>query len=609
MPAPNDFVLKVGTVNGSGSQTANMVLLRALFRMGVPCSGKNIFPSNIAGLPTWFEIRAHPRGYLARRRGVDLLVAMNPASAEQDLAELLPGGLVVYDEPLALAGKRIDVAAHPVPFGKLVLECCPEPRLRRLVVNMIYVGVVARLLGVRREELDGALARMLRGKEKSLGLNRAAVALGWKWAEERIPGPSPVRVETPPVNGNAGKILVDGNAAAALGAVFAGVSVFAWYPITPSTSLGDALAGYLEKHRRDPATGKATYAVLQAEDELAAVGMAMGAGWAGARAMTSTSGPGISLMGELLGFAYYAEVPCVVVDVQRLGPSTGLPTRTAQGDLLQVATLSHGDTRHPMLLPSSVTEAFAMAGDAFDLAERFQTPVFLMSDLDLGMNLWPSEPFPWPEKAMDRGKVLTEADLARLGKGGFHRYADPDGDAVPYRTLPGTPGGLGATFTRGSGHDEFGRYTEDPAGYLKNVDRLARKWETLRAALPAPEVRRAGAGEGAGAGDAAGGILHFGTTRWAVEEALDILREERGIAADACRILAYPFHDGVGEFLRAHRSVYLAEQNRDGQMGALLKARYPMECSGLKGILQYDGFPADARRIADAVAAGEGGAA
>ncbi len=376
------------------------------------------------------------------------------------------------------------------------------------------------------------------------------------------------------------------------------MSVFAWYPITPSTSLGDALAGYLGKYRRDPATGKATFAVLQAEDELAAVGMAMGAGWAGARAMTSTSGPGISLMGELLGFAYYAEVPCVVVDVQRLGPSTGLPTRTAQGDILQVATLSHGDTRHPMLFPSSVAEAFTMAGDAFDLAERFQTPVFLMSDLDLGMNLWPSEPFPFPEKPLDRGKVLKEEDLARLGKGGFFRYVDRDGDGIPYRTLPGTPGGLGSYFTRGSGHDEFGRYTEDPAGYVKNVERIARKWETLRSALPAPEVIRAGTEP------APVGILHFGTTRWAVEEALSILREEHGIAADACRILAYPFHDGVGEFLRAHGDLYMVEQNRDGQMASLLRAANPEPVVGLEGILRYDGFPPDARSVVDAVLVG-----
>lgn len=598
-PLLNDFVLKVGTVNGSGSQTANLVLLRTLFQMGIPCSGKNVFPSNIAGLPTWFEIRTSPRGYLARRRGVDFLVAMNPDSAAKDLAEVLPGGAVVYDEPLGLAGKREDVVFYPAPFGKLVLEVCPEPRLRRLVVNMVYVGVVAHLLGLEEGETDRALERMLRGKPKALAMNRAAVALGRRHAADHLPKRDPVRAGRPERHANEGKILVDGNAAAALGCALAGVSVVSWYPITPSSSLGEALSGYLEKYRRDPATGKATFAVIQAEDELAAIGMALGAGWAGARAMTTTSGPGISLMGELCGFGFYAEIPCVVVDVQRLGPSTGLPTRTAQGDLTQVAFLSHGDTRHPMLLPASVGEACSMAQDAFDLAERFQTPVFLMSDLDLGMNLWPSDPFPYPEGPMDRGKVLDREALAALGRGGFFRYVDRDGDGIPYRTLPGTPGGLGAYFTRGSGHDEKGRYTEDPEEYRQVVDRLARKWETLRAALPAPEVLP---GKGGGA---PAGILAFGTTHWAVVEALDLLREEEGLAPDYARVLAYPFHDGVEAFLRSHERVYVAEQNREGQMASLLRGAFPGWAARLVPVTHYDGFPPDARWIADAVAAGE----
>ena len=602
-PAPatecvNDFVIRVGTVNGSGSQTANMVILRAVFQMGVPCSGKNVFPSNIQGLPTWFEIRLSPRGYVARRKGSDFLVAMNHETAEKDLAELLPGGAAVYDESMRLEGKRDDVAFYPVPFGRLVQACCPEPRLRKLVTNMIYVGVAGRLLGLERAEIDAALGKALRGKPKALEINRGAVDAGWKYAEERLPKRDRFRVERPARNANAGKILVDGNSAAALGCCFAGVGVVSWYPITPSTSLGDALADYLGKYRRDPGTGKATYAVIQSEDELAAIGMALGAGWAGARAMTTTSGPGISLMGELLGFAYYAEIPVVVVDVQRVGPSTGLPTRTAQGDLLQVATLSHGDTRHPMLFPASVGEAYSMALLAFDRAERWQTPVFLMSDLDIGMNLWASDPFPYPASPMDRGKVLSAEDLARLGKGGFFRYQDRDGDGIPCRTLPGTPGGLGAYFTRGSGHDERGRYTEDAEEYRKVVERLLRKWETIRREGPEPEIVPAGPRTPVG-------LLAFGSTWHAVAEALDLLREERGLAVDACRVRGFPFHDGVRAFLGAHERVYVVEQNRDAQMRKLLAMEHPDLAPRLLSVLTYDGWPVDAGTVADGIAAQE----
>jgi 2-oxoglutarate ferredoxin oxidoreductase subunit alpha len=601
----NDFVVRVGTVNGTGSQTANMVLLRTVFQMGAPCSGKNVFPSNIQGLPTWFEIRLSPRGYVARRKGADFLVAMNFETAEQDLAELLPGGAVVYDEPMGLAGRRPDVASYPVPFGKLVQECCPDARLRRLVVNMVYVGVAGRLLGLDRAEIDAALAKALRGKPKALDLNRGAVDAGWRYAGEHFREPCRLRVERPAANANAGKILVDGNAAAALGCCFAGVGVVSWYPITPSSSLGESLTGYLEDHRRDRGTGKATFAVIQAEDELAAIGMALGAGWAGARAMTTTSGPGISLMAELTGFAYYAEIPVVIFDVQRAGPSTGLPTRTAQGDILLVATLSHGDTRHPMLFPASVGEAYSMAQDAFDLAERWQTPVFVMSDLDLGMNVWASDPFPYPEKPMDRGKVLSAEDLRRLGKGGFHRYVDRDGDGIAYRTLPGTPGGLGAYFTRGSGHDELGRYTEDAEGYRKVLERLLVKWETIRRAGPAPEVLPAGPPP-AGAATPAG-LLAFGPTWYAVGEALDQLREGKGIRLDACRLRFFPFHDAVREFLEAHARTYVVEQNRDGQMRKLLSAELPGLAPRLRSVLSFDGWPIDARTIADGIAAQEEG--
>jgi 2-oxoglutarate ferredoxin oxidoreductase subunit alpha len=593
-------VIRVGTVNGSGSQTSNLVLLRTVFQTGVPCSGKNVFPSNIQGLPTWFEIRLSPRGYVARKRGSDFLVAMNPETAEKDLTELLPGGAAVYDEPMGLAGRRADVSFYPVPFGKLVAEICPDARLRRLVVNMIYVGVAGRLLGLDRAEIDAALAKSFKAKPKALEMNRGAVEAGWKYAEKHFPGPCRFRVERPAADANAGKILVDGNAAAAIGACFGGVGFVSWYPITPSSSLGESLADVLGEHRRDPKTGKATYAVVQAEDELAAVGMALGAGWAGARSMTATSGPGISLMAELAGFGYYAEIPVVIVDVQRAGPSTGLPTRTAQGDILLVATLSHGDTRHPMLFPASVGEAYSMAQEALDFAQRWQTPVFLMSDLDLGMNLWTSDPFPYPERPLDRGKVLSQEDLARLGRGGFFRYMDKDGDGIPYRTLPGTPGGLGAYFTRGSGHDEKGRYTEDEGEYRKVIERLLKKWETMRRTGPPPEILTAAAKTEAG-------LLAFGTTWNAVTEALDQLREEKGLAVDACRLRFFPFHDAVREFLETHPRTYVVEQNRDAQMRKLLSSEMPDLAPRLRSVLSYDGWPIDARLISSGIAALEDG--
>jgi len=596
-PRVNDMVLKVGTVNGTGSQTANLVLLRTLFRMGLRVSGKNVFPSNIQGLPTWFEIRLSPRGYQARRRGVDLLVAMNPETARQDVAEVLPGGFVVHEEALALGRPREDVTFCPVPFGRLVAEVCPDARLRKLIANMLYVGAVARLLDLDRAAVDAALAQMLGGKKRALELNRAALERAREWAEENLPPAEGLRVERPAANPNEGKILMEGNAAAALGAVFAGVSVVSWYPITPSTSVGDALKGYLERFRGDPGEGKATWAVIQAEDELSAIGMALGAGWAGARSMTATSGPGISLMSELIGFGYYAEIPAVIFDIQRQGPSTGLPTRTAQGDLLSVATLSHGDTRHPMLFPSTVAEAFTMGMDAFDHAERWQTPVFLMSDLDLGMNLWTSDPFPYPSRPMDRGKVLTGEQIRESGKH-FHRYADADGDGIPCRTIPGTPGG-GAYFTRGSGHDSQGRYTEDGQAFQAVLDRLLVKWETIRRGLPAPEVRPA-------ARPSAAGVLHFGTSAFAVGEALDALREGSGVDLDSCRVLAYPLHDGVAAFLASHERVYVVEQNRDAQMRRLLAADHPEHAARLRSILHYDGWPLDAGTVADGLRVGEG---
>ncbi|HEY7390031.1 MAG TPA: 2-oxoacid:acceptor oxidoreductase subunit alpha, partial [Bryobacteraceae bacterium] len=481
----NDFSIQVGTVNGSGSQTANTVLLRALFQMGIPVSGKNMFPSNIAGLPTWFTIRASKDGYIARRKEIDFLVAMNAETAREDVMKLESGAAVVYDEPLKLNQLRSDLHFYPVPFDKLVAPVCPEAKLRKLVRNMIYDGVVAWLLGIEMPEVRRALVKQFgKRKAKAAELNWGAAQAGYDWAAASLVKTDPCRVER--LDLNTGKVIIDGNSACALGAMFAGVTVVTWYPITPSSSLVEALIGYLKRFRHDPETGKATYAVVQAEDELAAVGMALSAGWAGARAMTSTAGPGISLMAEFVGLGYYAELPAVIFDVQRVGPSTGLPTRTAQGDVLSTALLSHGDTHHPIFFPGTPEECFLMALEAFDFAEQFQTPVFVLTDLDLGMNSWMTDPFPYPEKPIERGKVLSAEDLDRLG--GFGRYKDVDGDGIGYRTLPGTKHPAAAYFTRGSGHNEKAQYTEREDDYRNNMDRLARKFETMRQYVPQPLV-------------------------------------------------------------------------------------------------------------------------
>jgi 2-oxoglutarate ferredoxin oxidoreductase subunit alpha len=594
----NDFSITVATVNGSGSQTANNTILRTIFQMGIPCSGKNLFPSNIAGLPTWFTIRASGDGWIARRREVDVLIAMNLATAEADLASVRPGGAVIFDEPLKLGNKRSDVTFYPVPFAKLVAQVCPEARLRKLVTNMLYVGVAAELFGLELGEIRKALGRAFAKKPKALELNVTAVDAGVAYAREHLPKRDPFEVER--MDANAGQILIDGNAAAALGCMMAGVSVVAWYPITPSSSLAESLIDYLEDHRIDPETNKATFAVVQAEDEIAALGMVVGAGWAGARAMTTTSGPGISLMSEFTGLAYYAEVPAVIFDVQRTGPSTGLPTRTMQGDLLSTALLSHGDTKHLLLIPASVEEAYELAQAAFDLAERFQTIVFVMSDLDLGMNIWMSKTFEYPQKPLDRGKVLDQAALAALGAGKFLRYGDVEGDGIPYRTLPGTPGGLGAYFTRGSGHDEKAGYTESGAVYVRNMDRLSRKLETARRELPKPIVERAKDGE------ASVGILAFGTSHYGVQESRAQLARDHGFATDYCRVRAFPFADEVREFLQRHEVTYVVEQNRDAQMRSLLSMEFPDLAPRLRSVLHYDGLPLDARTVTEGIVAAEG---
>ncbi len=484
-PIVNDFSIQVATVNGSGSQSANMVLLRSVFQMGIPVSGKNLFPSNIAGLPTWFTIRASRHGYVARKAEIDFMVALNAQTAREDAMAVQPGGVLLADESFRLNGIRDDISYYEVPFSKLAGQVATDARLRKLLANMVYVGVMAELLSIDPGEVEKAISKQFKSKAKAAEINVQAVRIGMEYARDRLVKTDRYRVER--MDRTRGKIIVDGNAAAALGAMFGGCTVVTWYPITPSTSLVEQMIDYMKRYRIDPKTGKATFAIVQAEDELAAVGMVVGAGWAGARAMTSTSGPGISLMSEFIGLSYFAEIPGVIWDVQRVGPSTGLPTRTSQGDILSTYVLSHGDTKHLVLLPATVEECFRFAQEAFNLAEKFQTMVFCLSDLDLGMNSWMSDPFQYPDDIpIDRGKVLSAEELDRLGK--FSRYLDVDGDGIPYRTLPGTNHPAAAYFTRGSGHNEHAEYTERTDDYLNLMKRLARKIEGARHAVPPPLI-------------------------------------------------------------------------------------------------------------------------
>ncbi len=595
----NDFNIQIATVNGSGSQTANTVLLRSLFEMGIPVSGKNLFPSNIAGLPTWFTIRVSKDGYVARRENVDILVAMNRESAPEDATMLTPGSMVVYDEPLNLRSIRQDLFFYPVPFDSLVARVCADAKLRRLVKNMIYVGVLARLLGIEMGEVERSLRKQFKRKPRAVDLNLKAAQSGYEHATENLTKNDPFRVQR--MDATRGKIIIDGNTAAAIGSMFAGVSVVSWYPITPSSSLCESLTEYLHRYRVDPQTGKATFAIVQAEDELAALGIAIGAGWAGARAMTSTSGPGISLMAEFAGLAYYAEVPVVIFDIQRVGPSTGLPTRTAQSDILSAAFLSHGDTRHVILLPASVEECFQLSMEAFDLAEDLQTPVFVMSDLDLGMNNWMASCFAYPQESLRRGKVLTGEELNQASE--FARYLDVDGDGIPYRTLPGNPHPWAAYFTRGSGHNEKAQYSERPEEYTRNMDRLARKYETARGRVPGPVVDYNPGAEV--------GLVAFGSSHWALVEARDQLCSLHSVETSYLRLRAFPFSDEVERFLRAHNRVYVVEQNRDGQACDLIRlAIDPREVVKLRSVRHYDGLPITARAIVKQVmeqeALGEG---
>ena len=587
----NDFSIEVATVNGSGSQTANTVLMRTIFQMGVPVSGKNLFPSNIAGLPTWFQIRANLKGYVARKHDIDLMICMNPETAKEDALKLLPGSICVYDEPLMLNALRDDLIWYPVPFQKLVTASCPEPKLHKLIKNMIYVGVAGQMLGLDMDEAKAAIAKQLKGKTKAIELNQTAAQAGFDWAAANTPEQRRLKIVRD--NRTQGQIILDGNAACALGAMFAGVTVVGWYPITPASSLVESLIDFADEYRKDPVTGKSTVAIVQMEDELASAGVILAAGWAGARSMTSTAGPGISLMSELIGLGYFIEAPAVFVNVALVGPSTGLPTRTMQGDIDICAKASHGDTLHVNLYPGNMEECFRFTYDAFDLAERLQTPVFVVTDLDFGMQNWASKPFAYPEKKFDRGKILDQQQLAELKDWG--RYKDVDGDGICYRTLPGTPGGKGAYFTRGTGHTEYALYSEKPEDYKALLDRLRKKFDTAKAFVPKPVI----------SGDSKRGILAFGSSDAAIIEARDLLSEQHGRDTSYLRLRALPFTPELDAWLDGRDVIYVVEQNRDGQMTALLRDFYPQHATRFRKVLHYDGRALAAQTVIDQILAFE----
>lgn len=586
----NDFNINVATINGSGSQTSNSVLLRSLFKMGIPITGKNLFPSNIQGLPTWYNVRLSKDGYLARRDGIEIVVCMNPATVAEDMQEVAEGGIVLYDDALPIAARRKDVTYIPMPIKELIKEADLPFNLKDYVANMIYVGYLTYLLDIEMDEIKAALEWNFGGKRKPIELNFGMVERGYNHAKNNVINNQPYRVER--MTGfNEGKILVDGNTAAGLGALYHGVQFVSWYPITPSSSLADTINQYAPTLRTDPESGKATYAIIQAEDELAAIGMVIGASWAGARAMTATSGPGISLMAEFVGLAYFAEIPAVIWDIQRMGPSTGLPTRTSQGDILSTYYLSHGDTRHILLFPATPKECFEFAGIAFDLAERFQTPVFVLSDLDLGMNYWISDPFEYPEKPLDRGKVLTAEDLEKLG-GSWGRYKDVDGDAIPYRTIPGNKHKMAAYFTRGTGHNEYAGYSERPDDWENNLTRLYRKFETAREYVPTPIIDKV---EGAKVG-----IISLGSNDPAIEEARDRL-SGAGVETSYLRLRALPLAASVKEFITQHDHIFVVENNFDGQLYKILVSAAPTSAPKMVSAARCNGLPLSARWITDTI--------
>lgn len=601
-PVVNDFGITFCTVNGSGSATANNAVLRALFKMGIPVSGRNIFPSNIQGLPTWYTIRLSKDGWLARVEKEDIVVAMNPATFQRDVDRLVPGGVVFYSDDIRQPITRTDVFAYSMPVKKMIREADVPTNLRDYVANMVYVGVVAQMLGIDLDAVYQALDFHFRGKKAPIDSNFKVIKASAEWAAANLVKQDVYHVE--PMNKTAGYIMSDGNTAAAIGALYGGVQFVAWYPITPASSLAESINQYLPMLRKDPDTGKTTCVVVQAEDELAALGMAVGGGWAGMRSMTSTSGPGVSLMAEYMGLAYFAEVPVVLWDVQRVGPSTGLPTRVAQGDLAFTYFIGHGDTNIIQLLPGSVNECFEFGWKAFDIAERLQTPVVVLSDLDLGMNQWMTEPFQYPEVPMDRGKILWEEELEKFiqqNEGKWGRYLDIDGDGVPYRTLPGNRHPKAAYFTRGTGHDEFARYSEEPEVWEQNMARLAKKYDTAKLYIPKPIVKTMNG--------AKIGILASGSTDFAVEEARAQLAKE-GIPTDYIRVRATPFTDEVVQFIRDHKRVYVVEMNRDGQLRQLLLINMPEEfATKLVQAAKMDGMPLTARWVKEEVISHEQAAA
>jgi len=584
----NDFVVRFANVNGTGSASANFLFTKAIFRMGIPVTPKNIFPSNIQGLPTWYEVRVSEKGYLGRREGVDLVVAVNPQSFAADVASVSPGGYFLYDSSKALHSQYIreDIHYLGIPLMEMCNNAFTDARQRQLFKNIVYVGALSALLSIELKMIVDMLGEQFKGKEKLIAPNVKALEMGVDFVKKNFKYPLDIRVERRDLLGD--QIMIDGNSACGLGAVYAGATVAAWYPITPSTSVVEAFSNYADEFRTDKITGKRNVAIVQAEDELAAIGMVIGANWNGARSFTATSGPGVSLMNEFLGLAYFAEVPTVLIDVQRTGPSTGMPTRTQQSDIMEAAYASHGDTKHVLLFPATPKECFDMTADAFDLAEELQTPVILMTDLDLGMNDHVSPALVWDDKRVyKRGKVLDAAALEKITR--FGRYLDVDGDGIPYRTYPGTHPSKGSYFTRGTSRDEYAVYTEDGDAYHRNVDRLLKKWETAKGMVPAPQLYQ----EKPQFDHA---ILFFGTSTYAAEEAMDLLREQK-ILVDAIRIKSFPFSEAVEKFIAAHKKVFVIEQNRDAQLRSLLMIELGVDPKKLIPVLNYDGMPITAANI------------
>ncbi len=585
----NDFSITISTVNGSGSQTANVTLLRALFKMGIPVSGKNLFPSNIQGLPTWYTIRLNKNGFTARRDEQEIVVEMNPASFQRDLESVAPGGAFFFADDIKLPIPRTDISVYPMPIKQLAKAAQVSPSLRDYIANMVYVGLLAQMIGIDMEKIRQALDFHFKGKAQAIDLNLNVIKSGAEWAAQNLKKSDLFFVA--PMDATSGYIMTDGNTAAAIGAAYGGVQFAAWYPITPATSLAEALNVYLPQLRKTK-DGKQTYTVLQAEDELAAIGMAIGAGWGGLRAMTSTSGPGISLMSEYAGLAYHTEIPVVIWDVQRVGPSTGMPTRTAQGDVTEIYFLSHGDTQNVILFPGSVQECFEFGWKAFDIAERLQMPVFVLSDLDLGMNQWMTRPFEYPDRAMDRGKILWEKDLDKLN-GSWARYRDVNGDGIPYRTVPGNRHSASAYFARGTGHDEYTRYSEDADVWESNMLRIKKKYETARTLVPKPVIKTS---KGATVG-----IIAFGSTEAAVEEARTLLKQEDELKTDFLRMRALPCTREVFDFIKKHDRVYVIEANRDGQLCQILTMVVPEQAIKFRSACHSDGLPLSARWVKDAI--------